>query len=125
MTRLAVLLFALSASLLAGCSADALDEPEPELLTPGAFVAVDDGEGAYEILRTLTSLGVGDDRNVIFFTVFAPTAPDFDRARELARDPALPIRDELVLLPEDYFFPRSWKVVWFRTLSEEERSILR
>jgi hypothetical protein len=89
----------------------------------GAFV--DDGEGAYEILRTLTSLEVGDDRNVILSTLFAPTAPDFAQARDLASDPALPIRDELVLLPEDYFFPRSWQVVWFRTLSEEERSILR
>jgi hypothetical protein len=124
MTRRALALVAVAASL-AGCSADAVDEPEPELETPGAFVAVDDGAGAYEILRTLTSLEVGNDRDVIFFTLFAPTAVDFEQARELARDPALPIQDELVLLPEDYVLSRSWKVVWFRTLTEEERDILR
>jgi hypothetical protein len=124
MTRCTALL-ALVASLLAGCSADAVDEPEPELETPGAFLAVDDSAGAYAILRTLTSLEVGQGQDVIFFTLFAPTARDFDQARELARDPELPIRDELVLFPKDDIISHSWKVVWFRTLSEEERNILR
>jgi hypothetical protein len=115
----------MAVSLLLGCSADAVDEPEPTLETPGAFVAIDDGAGSYELLRTLTSLEVGGGQDVMFFTLYAASAGDFDRARELARDPLLPIQDELVLLPKEDVLAREWKVVWFRTLNDEERSVLR
>ena len=67
---------------------------------------------------------LGSGQDVFFVTAYAPIAVDFDQARELARDPELPISDELVLVPKDDVLSRSWKVVWFRTLSPEERDIL-
>jgi len=110
---------------LSGCSADAVDEPEPVLETPGAFVALSDDVGTFQILRTLAGLEVGSGQDVIFFTLFEPAARDFDHARELARDPALPVSDPLVLVPKEDVLARTWKVVWFRSLNEEERSVLR
>ncbi len=124
MARRAAALTFWAASVLLGCSADAADEPEPKLETPGAFFAVDDDFGAYRIMRTLVLLEVGSGQDVFVVTAYAPTAVDFDQARELARDPELPISDELVLVPKTEILTRSWKVVWFRTLSPEERDVL-
>jgi hypothetical protein len=123
MTRCRAALAIVAASLLAGCSADAVEEPEPTLDTPGAFVALEDDAGGFNILRTLVSLNLSQD--VIFCTLFAPTAGDFEQARELAQDHDLPVQDPLVLVPKNEILARRWKVVWFRTLNEEERSVLR
>lgn len=125
MARRTAALAVLATVWLAGCSADAVNEPEATLETPGAFVALSDDEGSYDILRTLSSIEVGSGQNVIFFTLFAPKAHTFDQAQELARDPELPVGDQLVLIPKSDVLARDWKVVWFRTLSEEERAILR
>jgi len=122
MTRAAALMIV--ASALLGCSADAVQEPEPLLETPGAFVAVADDAGTFQIMRTLTSLELGSGMDVFFVTQYAPKAVDFDQARELARDPELPIADELVLIAKADILSHSWKVVWFRTLSPEERNVL-
>jgi hypothetical protein len=116
---------ALLLGLPGGCSADAADEPEPTLETPGAFIALADDEGTFQILRTLAGLEVGSGQDIIFFTLFEPKASDFEQARELARDRELPVSDPLVLVPKSDVLSRTWKVVWFRTLNEEERSVLR
>ncbi len=121
-SALGVLLLGFTAS---ACSADEAEQPEPTLGTPGAFVAVDNGFGSYDIARTLIALNVGNHQDAIFFKVYAPTAATFEQARELAKDPELPVRDALVLTLRDDVLAHSWKVVWFRTLDEEERSVLR
>ncbi len=108
-----------------GCSADAVTEPEPTLDTPGAFVAVANDQGTYDIQRTLIALNVGNGKDAVFCQLYAPTAPDFEQARELAKDPELPLADALVLVLKEDVLARDWKVVWFRTLNEEERSVLR
>jgi hypothetical protein len=120
----ATALMLLAASALLGCSADAATEPEPQIETPGAFFAVDNDVGAYQIMRTLVLLELGSGQDLFVVTAYAPTAVNFDQARELARDPELPVSDELVLIPKDEILTRSWKVVWFRTLSPEERDVL-
>ena len=116
---------ALLLGLLTACSADAVDEPDPQLETPGAFIALADDEGTFQILRTLAGLEVGSGQDIIFFTLFEPAAVDFEQARELAQDPELAVSDPLVLVPKADVLSRTWKVVWFRSLTEEERAILR
>lgn len=120
--------YALFAALLASlpaCSADAADEPEPTLETPGAFVAVAIDERGYQIWRTLTSIRLENRQEVLFFTAYAPVAEDYDEARALARDPELEIRQSLVVSSREYVTGIPWKVVWFRTLTDEELSVVR
>jgi hypothetical protein len=124
MRRAAALYFAI-APLVLGCSADAAFEPEPTLETPGAFVALENQQGTFDIVRTLASIEVGQDEKMLFFKSFVPSARDFDEARELARDPALPVSDSLVLVQRSDILELDWKVVWFRSLSQEERDVLR
>ena len=110
--------------VLLACSADAATEPEPTLETPGAFVAVAT-EGGYQIVRTLTSLQFDNGQDAIFFKAYAPLARDFEDAERLARDPALPVSQELAVSSRAQVTSVEWKVVWFRTLSDEEREVLR
>ena len=115
---------ALLAAVQAGCSADAAPEPEPTLDTPGAFVAVENAEGQFEVLRTLGGLEVGAGQDVLFFSEYAPPAESTEEARGLARRRELTLVDELLLVPTARILESSWEVVWFRSLTEEERARL-
>jgi hypothetical protein len=118
-------LFAALVTSLPACSADAADEPEPTLETPGAFVAVGIDESGYRIWRTLTAIRLENRQEVLFFTAYAPVAEDFAEARELARDPDLEVGQSLVVSSREYVTEQPWKVVWFRTLTDEELSVVR
>ena len=110
---------------LAGCSADAAPEPEPTLETPGAFVAVAIDDQGYRIWRTLSSIRLENRQEVLFFTAYAPIAEDFAEARALAQDPELEINQSLLVSSREYIVGQPWKVVWFRTLTDEELSVIR
>jgi hypothetical protein len=113
----------LLALLLSACSADAVDAPEPELETRGAFVAVAaDGGHGFELFRTLTVLGDGGEDDVLFFIRYAALPRSFEEARELAQDPELPVASDVTLIGKRYVHSRAWKVVWFRSLTEAEQS---
>ena len=118
------LLSALLASL-PGCSADAASEPEPTLETPGAFVAIGLDESGYQVWRTLTSIRLENRQDVIFFTAYAPVAQDYAEAKVLAQDPELEVNQSLVISSREYVDELPWKVVWFRTLTDEELSVIR
>ena len=122
MTRL---LFSLACSrALAGCSADAVDSPEPTLDTKGAFVAVVGDAGELELYRTLAILGEGNDNDAFFVVPYIESPASFTSAREMAKDPHLPHR-AVTAIGRRYVTSREWQVVWFRSVSAEEEASFR
>ena len=118
--RRALLLSALS---LAGCSADAVPEPEPTFNTRGAYFAlVVDGE--YQLLRTLLVLARGSQDETLFVVPYIARPDSFDEARELAKDPTLPT-GQVTAIGHRYVVQREWRVVWFRSVSPEEEEEFR
>ncbi len=113
-----------SAAVLAACSSDVLTPPEPDLSTPGAFVAVEgyDEEGALTLLRILDHLQLENAR-LLFLTVHDVRPASFDEAREMAKDHDIPIRELIRVEPDTVVTTSPHRVVWFRTLTakEEER----
>jgi len=108
-------------ALLSACSSEALPPPEPEVYDAGAFFAVGDTELA--LYRTLKALRIEGDR-ILFTTLYDVVPVSFDHAREIAKQPSLPIRQELVSISEVLLERHPLQVVWFRTLTkaEEDRS---
>jgi len=107
---------ALALSMMAGCSADALTAPEPEVETPGAIVAMDtEGQGILLMQTQGTLAGQGDP--ILFVDLYQVTPQSFAEARELARDPNLRVRtkDYFVTLLTVVSSPH--EVVWFRSLA--------
>ena len=107
----------LALSMLAGCSADAVEAPEPEVETPGAIVAMDtEGQGIL-LMQTQGITGFGQGDPILFVDLYQVTPRTFAEARELARDPNLRVRTK------DYFITlltvvsSPHEVVWFRSLA--------
>jgi hypothetical protein len=119
--RLALLI----ATLLAGCSADTVAEPEPTLYTSGAFVAVDDEAGSFDLYRTLAVLGDGSTSDALFLTHYGVKPKSYAEATELAKQHDLIASPEVTVLGKGYFDRHEWRVVWFRSLSTEEQAALR
>ncbi|MRG91169.1 hypothetical protein [Polyangium spumosum] len=111
-----------SALLSAACSSDALTPPEARIDTPGAFVAMEgyEAEGELALVRILDRLQFEDAR-LLFMTVHDARPADFDEARELAKDPELPIRELIRIEPDTVVTQHAHEVVWFRTLTEKEK----
>lgn len=107
-----------------GCSADSVDLAEPELDTKGAFFAVSADAGDFELYRTLAVLGNGDDDDVFFVFPYLSRPTSLAEARELAKDPAL-AHGNVKAIGRRYFMSRTWKVVWFRSVSPEEEAEFR
>lgn len=111
--------------LAVGCSADSVDVAEPELDTKGAFFAVSADAGEYfELYRTLAVLGNGDDDDVFFVFPYLSQPTSFAEATELAKDPTLS-HGSVKAIGRRYFTSRTWKVVWFRSVSPEEEAEFR
>jgi hypothetical protein len=111
-------LVAAVAVTLQGCSSDAAPEPEADIRTPGAFVAVR-GEDAFSLSRTLDTLVVPDSK-LILFTEYAVSPQTWDEAREVSKRIDLPIKTEVAFVDESGLVQQEHRVVWFRTLTEEE-----
>jgi hypothetical protein len=111
---------ALSSALLSACSSDAASEPEPPLETPGAFVAVDEGTGALTLHRTLTTIVVENVDTFIFLTVYDVNPSTWEAAREISKRHDLPVREEVQAPPRKLFPAGPHRVVWFRSLTQEE-----
>jgi hypothetical protein len=106
-------------ALLSACSSESLPEPEPEVFHAGAFFAVGDSELA--LYRTLKALRIEGD-TILFTTLYDVVPANFDEAREMAKRPSLPIRQELVSASEVLLLRQSVRVVWFRTLTKAEEN---
>jgi hypothetical protein len=110
---------ALMAWGLAGCASDDLAEPEPTITTRGAFVAVDYGLDAFTLYRILDYADL-DVAELLFVSTYDVDPHSYDEARELARDHAIPVRQEFEFVELSSFDPYPHEVVWFRTLTDEE-----
>ena len=122
--RLALLPALLAVPLMA-CSADMAPEPEPTLYTSGAFVAVADDAGSYDLYRTLAVLGDGSTSDALFLTRYGVKPKSYEEAAELAKQHDLVAAPEVTVLGKGYFDRHEWRVVWFRSLSIEEQAALR
>lgn len=101
----------------AGCSADAIEPPEPQLTTPGAFVAYEPEEGDLYLFQTLLAVRL-QGTTFLRVAVFEVRPKSYAEARELARDPTLEVADPAAGL-NLAAFDRPHRVVWFRSLSQE------
>lgn len=116
---------ALACSLLSACSADALPEPDPEILTIGAFVAVEgpSGGGPLSLSRTLDYLKLGED-TIIYLTIYDVAPESYEAARDISKQADIPILVEVATASTREFPANPYRVVWFRTLSVEEQERL-
>ena len=110
---------------LHACSADSAPQPEPTLYTSGAFVAVDDQAGSFDLYRTLAVLGDGSTSDALFLTHYGVKPKSYAEATELAKQHDLIASPEVTVLGKGYFDRHEWRVVWFRSLSTEEQAALR
>jgi len=118
--RLLLLAPLLSGGLL-GCASDSLPIPEPTIETPGAFVAVDLGTGQFSLSRTLSTFEAEQD-TILIFTDYDVGPRSWEEAAEYARLPELPIATLVTAASGKVFLANNdHRVVWFRTLTAEER----
>ncbi len=120
-SRLAGLAFALA---LGGCASDAAEAPEPTLRTPGAFVAQEVHAQELHLFRVLGALSLENGQTMLLMRRFEPRPTSFEAARELAKEPDLPIDLALTYAVESEFVAVPYQVVWFRTLNEQDRNAL-
>ncbi|UQA59703.1 hypothetical protein [Polyangium aurulentum] len=115
------LLALFSAAALPGCASDAAHEPEPDLMTPGAFVAVEgyDEPGHLTVIRTLDKLQLENDV-LLFVTVYDVRPSSWDEAREMAKSHEIPMRIEIQIDPIGTVTTKPHRVVWYRSLTQEE-----
>lgn len=108
-----------------GCASDDLKLPEAELETPGAFIAVDgyDVENEITLVRTIDHLNF-EVETLLFFSTYDVKPQNWEEARELARQPNLPLRTELQAQPTGAITVHPWQVVWFRTLTDDEQELV-
>lgn len=106
---------------LSGCASDDLTLPEPELEMPGTFVAVDgyDADDEITLIRTIDRLDFKFE-TLLFFTIYDVKPQSFDEARELSKRTDLPLRVEIEAQPRPAITVHPWRVVWFRTLTDDE-----
>lgn len=111
-----LLALALALSMVAGCSADALPEPEPAVETPGAIVAMDtEGQGILLMQTQGILAGTGDP--ILFVDLYQDSPRDFAEARELARDPNLEVRTKDYFITLLTVISSPHEVVWYRSLA--------
>lgn len=115
----ALLFSVLACLLLPACSSDTLTPPEADLETPGAFIAVDEGGAALVLHRSLETT-VLETETFLFLTVYDVNPKTWDEAREIAKGHDIPIRNSSVPAPRKLFPSGPYKVVWFRTLTDDE-----
>jgi hypothetical protein len=118
---LAVMGVAFAAS---GCSADAVDVPEPDATTPGAFVGIEEdafgetAEGSSSIViiqvRGVTGTPGGD--RILIVDVLEAEPRSFEEARALVRGPDLPVRSRQYLITLLTVLTHHHEVLWFRSL---------
>jgi hypothetical protein len=106
---------------LAACSADAVDETPATLQTLGAFVARADPEGGYRLYRVLYVLRVLPMDATLFVTIYSVRTRTIDQARETAKGPPPPVQVPVEVFSESQFASVPHEIVWFRSLTQEER----
>jgi hypothetical protein len=104
------------ASLLGACSADAVEEPEPGVETPGAFVGLEDEALGIVILRTQATTGLETGERILIVSVLEAHPRSFEEARALVRGPDLPVRTPSYFITLRTVLTNPHEVLWFRSL---------
>jgi hypothetical protein len=115
------LALSLAVALLPACATESLPEPEPTMITPGAFIAEDPEDGPIALVRTLDTFKTEADV-VLALTEYDVEPASFEEAAELARLPELPIRYTITAASAKLLAASEHRVVWYRTLTDEERA---
>ncbi len=110
--------------LCLGCSADHAPEPEPDIATPGAFVAFVDDSGHTALVRTLALVPIQKSHELLFSILYADEPSSFDHARTLAQSDSLTVGETKFTIWIDQLERLEHEVVWFRTLTDEEQAYL-
>jgi hypothetical protein len=116
-------LFALALAL-PGCSADSVVPPEPTVERPGSFVALTDSDGVIFLVRTLRVIPL-DVQPIYEAILYSGEPSSYDEAREWAKDPDWPVARPYSAYPFDTILTLQPEVVWFRTLTQNERDAVR
>jgi hypothetical protein len=105
---------------LGGCSSDSAPEPEPEVETPGAFVAVDENLGYLKLYRTLSPYEVGVGATLLIVTIYSVQPATYEEAKAMAQgpEPVIGVPADFVVLSD--ILERPHEVVWMRTLTRDE-----
>lgn len=107
-------------ALLPACVSEAGPEPEPTVDIPGAFTAVDEGDGFLALYRTLDTLRVEGDV-LVMLTHYDVQPRTWEEARETAMQDDLPMLFEATAASLKLFPSGPSRVVWYRSLTDEER----
>jgi hypothetical protein len=111
-------------SVLAGCSADSVSEPEPIIERAGSFVAVTEAEGTIVLLRTLRVVPIDSAESLYEAILYEGRPSSYDEAEAWAKDRDLPVSDPHGIFSLRNVLSGNPEVVWFRTLTEDERAAL-
>jgi len=101
---------------LPACSADALDAPEPQVDTPGAFVGLEDDTLGIVILRTQGISGLQVGERILIVDILQAAPRSFEEARALVRGPDLPVRTHDYFITLRTVLTNPHEVLWFRSL---------
>lgn len=112
------------ALVLSACASDAVEPPAPEIDTPGAFIAQQLSPGDVRLMRTLGAIQLSNGQEMLFVTLYEPHVASFAAARELAKEQSIPIKQAISQAIESELTKQPWEVVWFRTLTPDERDAL-
>jgi hypothetical protein len=99
-----------------GCSADAVDAPEPQVDTPGAIVGLEDETLGVVMMRTQTMAGLGAGDPILIVDILDADPRSFEEARALARGPELPVRTPNYFITLRTVLTNPHEVLWFRSL---------
>ncbi|HRI66467.1 MAG TPA: hypothetical protein PK156_19595 [Polyangium sp.] len=105
-----------------GCASDDVRLPQAELVTPGAFVAIEgyDADRKITLIRTIDRLDFQFE-TLLFFSTYDVEPTSFEQAAELAKQPEIGLLRVIDAQPTSAITTLPWKIVWFRTLTEEEQ----
>ena len=85
------------------------------------FVARSDPNGGYTLHRVLYALRVQSDDTSLFISTYAVRARTLDEARDLARSGPLPVEVDVQVVSQRQFGSVPYEIVWFRSLTPDER----
>jgi hypothetical protein len=118
-------LLGLALAFVVACSSDAAKEPEPEIDTPGAFVAFEEAPGQLRTVRVLGGIALDNGTVILFITSYAAVVSSFDAAEELAKSDSPQVSLLSTSIARSEIESHAHAVVWFRTLSDAERELVK
>jgi len=109
--------------VVTGCSADHVEEPAPEVRTPGAVFASLQEDGSYQLAQTLAELPVTATESAFFVKTFNNRASSVADAERICREEPLRLRSAATFVPASVLEEAT--VVWFITLTNEDLDAIR